>query len=172
MVLESKQFAVDELQVYIRNPRRGDVDAIAQSLTARGQYRAIAVNIGTHTGRPLEVLAGNHTLLAARKLGWTHLSATTVDVDEAEAARIVAADNRLADLGSYDDEDLLAVLEQAGELMGTGYSVQDLAELQAALHEPIALTDPDDAPAVDDTIDPVSRPGDVWQLGPHRLYVG
>lgn len=171
MALSVTSYAVDELSTYHRNPRRGDVAAIAASLAARGQYRAIAVNLGTLTGRPLEVLAGNHTLLAARELGWTHIDATSVDVDDAEAARIVAADNRLADLGSYDDTDLLAVLDMAGDLVGTGYTDADLAALQAALTDPIALTDPDDAPPCPETV-PVSRPFDLWELGPHRLYVG
>lgn len=48
------EFNVDELAGYHRNPRRGDVDAIARSLAVNGQYRPIVVNIGTHTGRPLE----------------------------------------------------------------------------------------------------------------------
>ena len=171
MSLAVRRFAVEELTTYHRNPRRGDITAIAKSLATHGQYRAIAVNVGTHTGRALEVLAGNHTLLAARELGWTHVDGTTVDVDDAEAARIVAADNKLADLGSYNDEDLLAVLELAGDLTGTGYSDADLAGLQASLVDPIALTDPDEAPAKPET-KPVSRPFDVWELGPHRLYVG
>lgn len=172
MGLEVTRFATSELRTYHRNPRRGAIDEIAASLAARGQYRAIAVNLGTLTGRPLEVLAGNHTLIAARdRLGWEYIDGTTVDVDDAEAARIVAADNRLADLGGYDEADLLAVLDVAGDLTGTGYSDLDLAKLQAALAEPVALTNPDDAPPRPEA-DPLSRPGDVWELGPHRLYVG
>ena len=129
MALEVQQFATAEVSTYHRNPRRGAVGKIAESLKARGQYRAIVVNVGTLTGRPLEVLAGNHTLLAARELGWELIDATTVDVDDAEAARIVAADNRLADLGDYDDVALLEVLELAGDLAGTGYEALDVAKL-------------------------------------------
>ena len=171
MALEVQQFATAEVSTYHRNPRRGAVGKIAESLKARGQYRAIVVNVGTLTGRPLEVLAGNHTLLAARELGWELIDATTVDVDDAEAARIVAADNRLADLGDYDDVALLEVLELAGDLAGTGYEALDVAKLQQALAEPVALTDPDDAPSIP-TAAPISRLGDAWELGPHRLYVG
>lgn len=169
--LELTSFAVDELSTYHRNPRRGAVGKIAESLQARGQYRAIVVNLGRLTGRPLEVLAGNHTLLAARELGWDSIDATTVDVDDAGAAAIVAADNRLADLGGYDDADLLAVLEAAGDLAGTGYEDLDVARLQAALSDPVALTDPDDVPALG-AGRTISAEGDVWELGPHRLYVG
>lgn len=166
------EFAVSELQMFHRNPRRGDVRAIAASLEARGQYRPIVVNVGSRTGRVNEILAGNHTYLAACSLGWESLQATTVDVDDEEAARIVLADNRLADLGAYDDVDLAAVLGDAGELTGTGYSSSDLDALLAQLSEPVSLTDPDDVPPRPDPSDVISRPGDVWHLGVNRLLVG
>lgn len=170
MALQVRSFLTDSLSPYRHNPRRGDVAAIAESLRARGQYRPIVVNVGTHTGRPFEVLAGNHTLEAALSLGWAEIEATTVDVDEANAAQIVAADNRLADLGGYDPEDLLATLLAAGDLTGTGYAETDLAALLRDLEEPVGLTDPDDVPDLPTL--PVSATGDVWQLGPHRLLVG
>ena len=103
-IIDTTTFAVSELRPFHKNPRRGNVEMIAESLQINGQYRAIVVNVGTHTGRPLEVLAGNHTLAAAKQLGWKQITATTVDVDDLAAARIVAADNRTADLGGYDDE--------------------------------------------------------------------
>lgn len=171
-MLSVVRFPVDELQVFHRNPRRGDVRAIAASLEAQGQYRPIVVNVGTLTGRPNEILAGNHTYLAACSLGWADIEATTVDVDEATAHRIVLADNRLADLGAYDDADLIAAMTAAGDLDGTGYTGADLDALLAAADEPVSLTDPDDVPARPDAADAVSQLGDVWHLGPHRLLVG
>lgn len=98
--LKLVRFDLTELTPYHRNPRRGDVEAITRSLEINGQYRPIVVNLGTRTTRPLEVLAGNHTLAAAKALGWAQIDAVTVDVDDMEAARIVAADNRTADLGA------------------------------------------------------------------------
>lgn len=170
-MLEVRRFCVDELSTYHRNPRRGDVAAIAASLKARGQYRAIVVNLGSLTGRPLEVLAGNHTLLAARRLGWSHIDATTVDVDDDGAAQIVLADNRLADLGAYDSADLAAVLSQIVDPVGIGYSPEELAALVVAGGEPVSMTDPDAVPSLPDVV-PVSRAGQVWELGPNRLAVG
>lgn len=169
--LQVRVFQVGELSLFHRNPRRGDVRAIAESLKAHGQYRPLVVNVGTATGRPLEILAGNHTYLAACSLGWDSVQATTVDVDDETAHRIVLADNRLADLGAYDDADLVAALEAAGDLAGTGYERGDLDALLAELSEPVSLTDPDDVPALPDG-PTVSRLGDVWELGPHRLLVG
>lgn len=124
--LDVERYRPDELRPYHKNPRLGDVDAIARSLEINGQYRPIVVNLGRHTGRPLEVLAGNHTLAAARSLGWDRIAATTVDVDDHQAARIVAADNRTADLGNYDDTVLLELLQELPNLDGTGYTNDDL----------------------------------------------
>ena len=123
------EYGPDELAPYHRNPRRGDVDAIAASLRRNGQYRPIVVNLGTLTGRPLEVLAGNHTLAAARQLGWDRIAATTVDVDDHAAARIVAADNRTADLGDYNTDVLVGLLQELDGLEGTGYDDDDLAAM-------------------------------------------
>ncbi|WP_163197904.1 ParB/RepB/Spo0J family partition protein [Bifidobacterium platyrrhinorum] len=124
--LKVQAFALDALHTYHRNPRRGDVDAIAESLKARGQYRPIVVNVGTHASHDYEILAGNHTYMAARKLGWETIQATTVDVDDDQAAQIVLADNRLSDLGGYDESELAALLSSVSDLEGTGYTPEDL----------------------------------------------
>lgn len=110
--------------------------AIASSLQRWGQYRPIVVNAGTVTGRRMEVLAGNHTLLAARSLGWESIECAVVDVDEETAAAIVLADNRLADLGEYSADDLHALLSSLDDLTGTGYTGVDLDELLAATSPP------------------------------------
>ena len=125
------EYGPDELAPYHRNPHRGDTAAIAESLRASGQYRPIVVNLGTHTDRPLEVLAGNHTLAAIRRLGWDRIAAVTIDVDDHAAARIVAADNRTAELGGYDTDILARVLrdELQENLDGTGYTSDDLDAL-------------------------------------------
>lgn len=123
---------LDTLQPYHQNPRRGDTQAIADSLERNGQYRPIVVNKGTHTSRPNEVLAGNHTLAAAQQLGWKTIATYIIDVDDETATRIVLADNRTADLGTYDDDTLLELLETIDhDLDGTGYTYDDLEALQA-----------------------------------------
>lgn len=169
--LTSIEYKTGELTTYHRNPRRGNIDAIAESLNTNGQYRAIVVNLGRKTGRPLEVLAGNHTLQAAIQLGWDTITATTVDVDDQQAARIVAADNRTADLGDYDNDVLTALLQDLDTLEGTGYTSDDLDELTGASTDPEALTDVDDVPEPDPD-PPITQPGDIWHLGPHRLICG
>lgn len=164
---------IDTLTPYHRNPRRGDTTVIAASLTRNGQYRPIVANVGALTGRHREILAGNHTAAAARELGWVHVAATWVDVDDDHAARVVAVDNRSNDIAGYDDEALLALLASLPDLDGTGYDEAFLRDLEATL-EPSGggLTDPDDVPDAPDPDDAVTRPGDVWILGEHRLVCG
>lgn len=133
MTLELSSAPLADLSPYFKNPRKGNVDAIADSLHVRGQYKPIVVNVGTYTGRPNEILAGNHTFLAAKQLGWESIAIVTVDVPDEQAAQIVLADNRIADLGDYDDDLLRDVLGDAGDLTGTGYTD---ADLEAMFNEP------------------------------------
>ena len=168
--LAYEKLPVDSLSTFDGNPRQGSVEQIAKSLEKHGQYRPIVVNLGSETGRGREVLAGNHTLLAARALGWSHVDACLVDVDDATAKSIVAADNKLADLGGYDDLALFTLLDSLDDLAGTGYGVSDLEKLRQDLFPPEVLTDPDEAPSV--PAEPVSEPGQIWVLGNHRLLVG
>jgi site-specific DNA-methyltransferase (adenine-specific) len=159
---------VDQLKPYRRNPRQGDVETIAESLKRHGQYRPIVVNRRTD-----EVLAGNHTLQAAKRLGWTEIAATYVDVDEDQAARIVLVDNRANDVAGYDQRELLGILQELDDLDGTGYDMGAIGDLLAELGEEIerdGLTDPDEVPNPPDSAN--SKLGQAWQLGEHRLVCG
>lgn len=169
--LKVETFKISDLSTYHKNPRRGDVDAIAESLKARGQYRPIVVNIGAHASHDYEILAGNHTYLAAKKLGWKTIQATTVDVDDDQAAQIVLADNRLADLGGYDDETLSALLSDVSSLDGLGWSQDDVDELAAALEPERDDSEVEDVEVPDDAPQRVKR-GEIWVLGEHRLMCG
>lgn len=169
--LKVETFKISDLSTYHKNPRRGDVDAIAESLKARGQYRPIVVNIGTHASHDYEILAGNHTYLAAKKLGWKTIQATTVDEDDDQAAQIVLADNRLADLGGYDDETLSALLSDVSSLDGLGWSQDDVDELAAALEPERDDSEVEDVEVPDDAPQRVKR-GEIWVLGEHRLMCG
>lgn len=165
--LDTHTLTISELHPYYRNPRQGDTKAIARSLDTNGQYRPIVVNTGRQTGRPLEILAGNHTWKAAKTLGWDTIQAVTIDVDNLQAARIVAADNRTADLGDYDNTILANLLEDIGDLDGTGYTDIDLDNLLGNTAQDTTNTDDTTPPQT-----PISRTGDVWHLGGSTLVVG
>lgn len=149
--------SIDELSPYHENPRRGDVSAIAESLRINGQFRPLVVNRGTHTGRPNEVLAGNHTLAAALSLDGSaheirHLDCYMVDVDDDAAVRIVLADNRTSDLAAYDDHALADLLQTMDDLEGTAYADDDLEALLSATSDAVDMLTsfPDDDEDDDD----------------------
>jgi ParB-like chromosome segregation protein Spo0J len=115
---------INSLEGYPTNPRRGDIDAIAQSLKAHGQYRPIVVQHGTNY-----ILAGNHTYKAAKKLGWKKIKITYIEVDEQTARKIVLADNRLTDLAGYNEPLLKSLLQALPELDGTGFTQSEVETL-------------------------------------------
>jgi ParB-like chromosome segregation protein Spo0J len=128
--LDALRVPLGSLTPYERNPRRGSIELLKDSLTRHGQYRPIVVNARTR-----EVLAGNHTLHAAAELGWQDIAATFVDVDADTAARIVLIDNRANDQAGYDDVILAGLLQELPSLDGTGYGDDDLAQLIARLSD-------------------------------------
>ncbi|MFE2346057.1 ParB N-terminal domain-containing protein [Kitasatospora cineracea] len=130
---------IGDLNRYHQNPRRGDVAAVAESLRVNGQFRPIVVNRGTLTGRPNEILAGNHTWDAAKVRGWDQIAVTWVDVDDDSAARIVIVDNRTSDLAGYDTELLADILSALPDLDGTGYDQDALDDLLDSVELPSQL---------------------------------
>lgn len=163
--LQTLATPVDELHLLEGNPRVGDVDAVAASLARFGQRKPIVARTdGT-------VIAGNHTLQAARQLGWTHIAVVRVDDDDATAKAFALADNRTAELGGYDDQALEAmvreVLEFDAELLAdTGWAGEDLEALLDIVptFEPL---DEEELPRLDQRA-PVSCPscGFAWRVGP------
>lgn len=182
---------VDDVEPHPRNPRLGDVAAIANSLMVHGQYRPIVVQKSTGY-----VLAGNHTLKGARRLrdngaqGWDTIDAVVLDVDDVEAKRIMLVDNRSAELGTYDDGVLAELLRELPDLEGTGYEPADLDDVLERMAAGLAALDGESAPA-DDEVDeepeagtllaladvsvaePTRYPalGSRWKVGPHLLVV-
>jgi ParB-like chromosome segregation protein Spo0J len=121
---------LSELVPFPGNPRRGDVAAIARSLETNEQFAPIVVSRATN-----RILSGNHTAEAARSLGWERIAAVYVDADEQQERRIVAAANRTGDLATYDNGDLVALLQSIDDLDGTGYGDENLATFLAKLDE-------------------------------------
>jgi hypothetical protein len=152
IVVETKQVPTDSLQGYYKNPRVGDIDAIAISLDQNGQYRPILVNIGTLTGRENEILAGNHTWMAARreltyrdgegnqcfKEAYPLIYASFIDVDEDTAKKIVLADNKTADGGSYEESILAELFASLPDVTGTGYTKDEVDDILSGLDEMVA----------------------------------
>jgi len=138
------------LHLYYENPREGDIPAIMASLRRHTQYKPITGNIGTHTGRPLEILAGNHTLMAFRELAelepqdpqWHQILVHWVDVDDDMAERIMVADNQTGRLGGFDDAKLAEIVAGFdGDIDGLGFTEADVKMLSELADGPPDLDD-------------------------------
>lgn len=165
---------IGQLIPYARNPRKNDsaVDAVAASIREFGFRQPIVVD------EAMTVLVGHTRLKAAHKLGLAevpvHIATGLTDAQK-KAYRI--ADNRLNEIAEWDDELLALELEDlrmADFDLGTdalGFGEGEVDELLATLDAtPDGDTDPDDAPEV--KAEAVSKPGDVWVMGRHRIMCG
>lgn len=104
---------INELELLERNPRRGNIDAVASSYDEFEQVKPIVIHKGDD-GTSV-VIAGNHQLQAARKLGWTHIAAIELHGDRQKAIAFALADNRTTELGSTDPSLLTSMISEVAE---------------------------------------------------------
>ncbi len=173
MPLKIKMTPVAQLVPYAANARTHSEQQIAQiaaSITEFGFTNPIL------TGAANIIIAGHGRLLAAQKLGIDKVPVIVLEhLDEAQRRALVIADNKLAENAGWDEELLrveLAALDDLDfDLDLMGFSDEELENL---LGDPdLALGEAegeDDIPEPPE--DPVSRSGDLWVLGNHRLLCG
>src|SRR6476659_5896428 len=162
-----EHWPVERLIPYARNARTHSdeqIEQIARSIREFGFTNPILVETGS--------LAGHARLLAAERAGLGTVPVIVLDhLAEAQKRAYILADNKLAMNAGWDDEPLakeLAALEaEEFDLSLTGFSDQELAEL---LRD--APPDQDEDAIPDAPATAISRPGDLWLLGPHRLLCG
>ena len=161
--LEVEVVPIAALSLDPRNARRHgrrNLDAIRGSLEAFGQRRPLVVR------QDGQVIAGNGTLVAMRDLRWTEVAITRVPPGwtDGQVRAYALADNRTAELAEWDDvvlAGMLAELDAGGwDLNSIGFD--GLPELPA--------DDADDD--VPDGVPARAAPGDVWELGEHRVACG
>jgi DNA modification methylase len=166
--------SVKDLKSDHKNARRRtdrSASLIAESLKRFGAARSIVID---EDGR---ILAGNGTVEGAKKAGIDKLRIIEAEGDELIAVRrgglsedekvgLALADNRSSDLSEWDNE----MLRQLSEEHDLTPWFED-GELLAEVLEPEeGLTDADDVPEVPE--EPITKPGDLWILGNHRLLCG
>jgi DNA modification methylase len=170
--LTIRRVALEDLYADPANARAHppeNLSAIEASLRRFGQAEPLVVQAGT--GR---VIGGNGRLAAMRSLGWSESDVVEVDVDDVTATALGIALNRSGDLAAWDEPALAKVLEalrDADALDGVGYSPSDIATLLAAVQGEPQNTVEDHGPP-EPPENPVSRIGDLWLLGDHRLLCG
>jgi site-specific DNA-methyltransferase (adenine-specific) len=147
------------------NARKHDeknIDAIKGSLTQFGQRKPIVVQGNV-------VIAGNGTLEAARQLGWDEIDIVQVPNDwtPEQAKAYALADNRSAELAKWDMQVLNA------QLMELDSVEFDIEAIGFELPQVLELENADDANEVPETPEePITKIGDVWKLGEHRVLCG
>jgi site-specific DNA-methyltransferase (adenine-specific) len=148
----------------IRPQRLDDLKRALEADPAMLQARPlIALPDGT-------VICGNQRLLAAQQLGWEAIPVLTVDLDPERAWLWALRDN--AQYGDWDEPALARLLAELAadgvELALTGFATTEIDALLAGITAP---ADPDDTPALPET-ESISRPGEIYELGRHRLACG
>jgi len=163
--MKIERLSIEQLKLDPNNARKHDnanLEAIAGSLTQFGQRKPIVIS------QDNTVVAGNGTLTAAKSLGWTEIDAVRVPADW-DANRIKAfalADNRTAELADWDTKvlnaQLMELIELDLDIQEIGFEMPQVLELETQEEDELPET-----PA-----EPMTKLGDVWQLGEHRLICG
>jgi len=166
---------IESLIPYARNARTHSEEQIA-SIAA--SIREFGFNNPILVDGQRGVIAGHGRILAARKLEMTQVPVIELaHLTETQKRAFILAENKLAERAGWDDELLsleLAELDASGvDLALTGFDDGEIDALLAKAGGDVPA--PDDEAAEDipeQPAQPVSRPGDIWHLGPHRLICG
>jgi ParB-like nuclease domain len=121
--LQRLAVAVSDLQPDPANAREHgerSITAIAESLRLRQRKPIVAKR--TYRGMSNVVLAGNGTLQAARRLGWSHIAVSWFDGTDDEALEYALRDNRTSDLSHFDNHRLAALQADGVDLLSLGWS--------------------------------------------------
>ena len=164
---------VDRLRPYERNARTHSAEQVAQiaaSIVEFGFTNPILVDSSDG------IIAGHGRLTAAQELGLKTVPVVVLDhLSDRQRKAYILANNQLA-LNAGWDTDLLRgelqdLAEQDFDLSLIGFSDDELADLLPDIEElPPEGADEDAAPEVPE--EPVTKPGDVWLLGKHRVMCG
>ena len=161
--LQINNLPIADLKEYANNPRHNDaaVDAVAASIKEFGFKVPIIID------RDNVIVAGHTRLKAARKLGLETVPCIIADdltPEQINAFRL--ADNKTAELADWDfellEKELAALADFDMEQFGFDISApEDMQEVEQ-----------DEVPDIEEDEPPITQPGDIWQLGEHRLICG
>lgn len=161
---------IDQIKPYERNPRKNDaaVEAVARSIREFGFRVPIVVDADG------VIICGHTRLKAAIKLGFSEVPVhVATDLTEAQAKAYRIADNQTATIAGWDGDLLRGELEGLRalecDLAALGFSDAELSEFTAPPANE-GQCDPDETPKPPKVA--VTRPGDLWLLGEHRLLSG
>lgn len=172
MDLNVQQIALEQLVPYARNARThsdSQVAQIAGSIAEFGFVNPVLV------GGDNIIIAGHGRVMAAKKLGLQTVPTIKLDhLTENQRRALVIADNKIAENAGWDEELLRLELQN---LADEDFDLDLLGFDDVELDDLLTSLDDDEAAALDENIpevqeNPVSRTGDIWIMGEHRLLCG
>lgn len=161
--MKIQELDITEIIPYANNPRNNAaaIDAVAASIREFGFKVPVVIDKNN-------ILITGHTRLeAAKKLGITKIPAIRAsDLTDAQVKAFRLADNKVAEIATWDDKALAAELQALDDMdfdmSEFGFSDDELRDNVEGLEDPEIPEEPD----------PVTQPGDIFQLGRHRLMCG
>jgi hypothetical protein len=165
-LLEVKEIDIASLHPWEDNPRRNDhaVDAVAESI------RSFGFNVPIICDQNLIIVAGHTRWKAAQSLGLSKVPVIIVEMDDAKRRAFAVADNKTAEIADWDFPKLKEVLEKLKtediEIKSLGFSDEEIRRL--LLDED---ADENSLPPTYLAL-PITKPGDLYVLGNHRLLCG
>ncbi len=162
-----------DLIAYERNARTHSgeqIEQICQSIKEFGFTNPVLVD------EKNELIAGHGRTEAAKRLGMTEVPAIRLaNLSETQKKALRIADNQLALNAGWDDDLLRLELEEIKtedfDLDLLGFSLDELDAILTANEEGSAV-DCEDGEVIEPPVDPVTKTGDIWTLGRHRLLCG
>ena len=165
---------IERLRPYARNAKMHGPEQVARIAASMARF---GWTVPCMVGDDGELIAGHGRVLAATELGLAEVPVIRLGhLDEAERRAYRIADNKLTELGDWDEallrDEVAGLLADDFDLSLLGFAED---ELEALLQDPDlgedgAAEGEDDVPEL--PADPVSVPGDLWRLGDHRLICG
>ena len=165
---------IERLRPYARNAKMHGPDQVARIAASMARF---GWTVPCMVGDDGELIAGHGRVLAATELGLHEVPVIRLGhLDEAERRAYRIADNKLTELGDWDDallrDEVAGLLADDFDLSLLGFAEDELEALlqDPDLREDGAAEGEDDVPEA--PVDPVSLPGDLWIMGSHRLICG
>jgi ParB-like chromosome segregation protein Spo0J len=166
-----ERWPIERLLPYAGNSRVHSDDQIAKLAASLAQFGWTVPVLVDDRG---VLIAGHGRLLAARRLGLSEVPVIRLGhLSDVEARAYRIADNKLTEIAGWDEEMLAAELDRLKEdgfdLGLTGFDDAEIGRL-LDLGEEAAIEGEDQVP--EPPAEPITRPGDLWLLGKHRLLCG
>ncbi len=177
MAKQIELWPLERLVPYAKNARTHSEEQIAHiaaSIAEFGFNNPVLVDTGAG------IIAGHGRVFAARKLGLSQIPVVVLDhLSETQKRAFIISDNRISDSAGWDDEILRSELRDLKDadldLALLGFDDDELAALLAEVAAETPVSGPEETPeeeVPEAPAEPVTRPGDIWVIGDHRLICG